>query len=89
MRSQNFCPEMQVKLLRVLQEKSFVPVGSNREVKTNARVIAATNRNLEKMIEEGLFREDLFYRLSRHADLFTSITRAFRRLRRFSDLFYS
>ncbi len=57
-------PEMQVKLLRVLQEKSFVPVGSNREVKTNARVIAATNRNLEKMIEEGLFREDLFYRLN-------------------------
>lgn len=57
-------PEMQVKLLRVLQEKSFVPVGSNRELKTNARVIAATNRNLEKMIEEGLFREDLFYRLN-------------------------
>ena len=57
-------PDMQVKLLRVLQEKRFTPVGSNREVASNARVIAATNRNLEKMIEEGLFREDLFYRLN-------------------------
>lgn len=57
-------PEMQVKLLRVLQEKKFMPVGSNREVKTGARVIAATNRNLEKMIEESKFREDLFYRLN-------------------------
>lgn len=57
-------PEMQVKLLRVLQEKKFVPVGGQREVKTNARIIAATNRNLEKMIEESTFREDLFYRLN-------------------------
>lgn len=57
-------PDMQVKLLRVLQEKKFVPVGSNREVKTNARIIAATNRNLEKMIDENDFREDLFYRLN-------------------------
>ena len=57
-------PEMQVKLLRVLQEKKFVPVGSNREVKTNARIITATNRNLERMIEENTFREDLFYRLN-------------------------
>src|SRR5665213_105272 len=57
-------PDMQVKLLRVLQEKRFTPVGSNREVATNARVIAATNRNLEKMIEDYSFREDLFYRLN-------------------------
>ncbi len=57
-------PDMQVKLLRVLQEKKFTPIGSNREVKTNARIIAATNRNLEKMMEEGEFREDLFYRLN-------------------------
>ncbi|MCB0364753.1 MAG: sigma-54-dependent Fis family transcriptional regulator [Bdellovibrionaceae bacterium] len=57
-------PDMQVKLLRVLQERKFVPVGGNREIKTNARIIAATNRNLEKMIEEGKFREDLFYRLN-------------------------
>ncbi len=57
-------PDMQVKLLRVLQEKRFTPVGSNREVASNARVVAATNRNLEKMIEDGGFREDLFYRLN-------------------------
>lgn len=57
-------PEMQVRLLRVLQERKFMPVGSNREVRTDARVIAATNRNLEKMIEDGTFREDLFYRLN-------------------------
>jgi DNA-binding NtrC family response regulator len=57
-------PEMQVRLLRVLQERKFMPVGSNREVKTDARIIAATNRNLEKMIEDGSFREDLFYRLN-------------------------
>lgn len=57
-------PDMQVKLLRILQERKFVPVGSNREVATNARIIAATNRNLEKMIESGEFREDLFYRLN-------------------------
>ena len=57
-------PEMQVKLLRAIQEKKFNPVGSNREVKTNARIIAATNRNLEKMMETEEFREDLFYRLN-------------------------
>lgn len=57
-------PEMQVKILRALQEKKFTPVGSNREVKTNARIIAATNRNLEKMMETSEFREDLFYRLN-------------------------
>ncbi len=57
-------PDMQVKLLRVLQEKVFTPIGGNREIKTNARIIAATNRNLEKMIEENKFREDLFYRLN-------------------------
>ncbi len=57
-------PEMQVKLLRALQEKKFTPVGSNREVRTNARIIAATNRNLEKMMETQDFREDLFYRLN-------------------------
>lgn len=55
---------MQAKLLRVLQEKTYTPVGSNRELESNVRIIAATNRPLEKMIEEGTFREDLFYRLS-------------------------
>lgn len=55
---------MQVKLLRVLQEKVFTPVGANREIETNVRIIAATNRPLEEMIKEGKFREDLFYRLN-------------------------
>ena len=55
---------MQVKLLRVLQERVFTPVGSNREIEANVRVIAATNRPLEQMISEGKFREDLFYRLN-------------------------
>ncbi|MFN7453783.1 MAG: sigma-54-dependent transcriptional regulator [Pseudobdellovibrionaceae bacterium] len=55
---------MQVKLLRVLQEKQFTPVGANREVQTNVRIVAATNRPLEDMIKKGTFREDLFYRLN-------------------------
>lgn len=55
---------MQVKLLRVLQEKSFTPVGANREIPTNVRILAATNRPLEDMIKKGTFREDLFYRLN-------------------------
>ncbi len=55
---------MQVKILRVLQEKLFVPVGSNREIPTNVRIIAATNRPLEEMMKDGRFREDLFYRLN-------------------------
>jgi two-component system response regulator HydG len=57
-------PSMQVKLLRVLQEKKFTPVGSNREIEMNVRIVAATNRNLETMIKDGSFREDLFYRLN-------------------------
>ena len=55
---------MQVKLLRVLQERSYERVGSNKTLTTNVRVIAATHRNLEAHIEEGRFREDLFYRLN-------------------------
>lgn len=55
---------MQVKILRVLQEKMFTPVGSNREFPTNVRIIAATNRPLEDMILKNTFREDLFYRLN-------------------------
>jgi DNA-binding NtrC family response regulator len=57
-------PQMQVKLLRVLQEKTFTPVGSNIEVKVDVRIISATNRPLEKLIKEGTFRSDLFYRLN-------------------------
>lgn len=55
---------MQVKLLRVLQEKEVEPVGSVKPLAVNVRVIAATNRPLEKMIEEKRFREDLFYRIN-------------------------
>jgi two-component system, NtrC family, response regulator AtoC len=55
---------MQVKLLRVLQERTFSPVGSNREIRCDIRIIAATNRDLEKMIRDGSFRQDLFYRLN-------------------------
>ena len=55
---------MQVKLLRVLQERTFERVGSNKSIKANVRIIAATHRNLEEAITEGKFREDLFYRLN-------------------------
>jgi len=55
---------MQVKLLRVLQERSFERVGSNKTIKCDVRIIAATHRNLEKSITEEHFREDLFYRLN-------------------------
>ena len=55
---------MQVKLLRVLQEKEFERIGSNTTLKIDVRIIAATNRDLEKEIEEGQFRLDLFYRLN-------------------------
>jgi DNA-binding NtrC family response regulator len=55
---------LQAKLLQVVQEKSFMPLGSNRMVHVNVRIIAATNRDLKTMVEEGLFREDLYYRLN-------------------------
>ncbi len=56
--------ELQAKLLRFLQEKEFQRVGGEKTLKSNARVIAATNRNLLQMIKDGTFREDLYYRLS-------------------------
>ncbi|NKB69226.1 MAG: response regulator [Candidatus Latescibacteria bacterium] len=57
-------PAMQVKLLRVLQEGEFTPVGESQPRLTQARVLAATNRNLEKQVQAGQFREDLYYRLN-------------------------
>ena len=57
-------PPLQAKLLRVTQEGRFNRVGSNTELRTNARILAATNRNLEEEVKAGRFREDLFYRLN-------------------------
>ena len=55
---------LQVKLLRMVQEKTFMPVGGTDEVKVDVRIISATNRNLDEKILEGAFREDLYYRLN-------------------------
>jgi DNA-binding NtrC family response regulator len=56
--------KMQIELLRVLQSKTFVRVGGNKEISSDFRVICATNKDLKSMVEEGTFREDLFYRLN-------------------------
>ena len=57
-------PETQTKLLRVIQEREFMPLGSSEVVKVDVRILAATNADLRKLVEEGRFREDLFYRLN-------------------------
>ena len=57
-------PQLQAKLLRVTQDGRFQRVGSNTEIHTNARILAATNRNMEDEVKKGRFREDLFYRLN-------------------------
>jgi formate hydrogenlyase transcriptional activator len=56
--------DTQVKLLRVLQEQEFEPIGSSKTIKVNVRIVAATNRDLEELVHEGKFRADLFYRLN-------------------------
>lgn len=60
----DFSPATQVRLLRVLQDRQFERVGSNRTLKTNARIITATNKNLESGVEERIFRQDLYYRIN-------------------------
>ncbi|HON91287.1 MAG TPA: sigma 54-interacting transcriptional regulator [Sedimentisphaerales bacterium] len=57
-------PTVQVRLLRVLQEKTYEPVGGVASVKTDARVITATNKNLQELVDKGVFRKDLFYRIN-------------------------
>ncbi len=57
-------PKMQIELLRVLESKTFMRVGGNKEIKSDFRVVCATNRDLKKLVENGGFREDLFYRLN-------------------------
>src|SRR6185436_15832506 len=57
-------PSVQVALLRVLQEREFERVGGSETVRTDARVVAATNRSLEEAVQEGRFRADLFFRLN-------------------------
>ncbi|MCK9912815.1 sigma 54-interacting transcriptional regulator, partial [Microbacteriaceae bacterium K1510] len=56
--------DMQVKLLRVLQEKKYYAVGGTKQIEADFRVIAATNKDLEALVKQGQFREDLYYRLN-------------------------
>jgi DNA-binding NtrC family response regulator len=60
----NLSADMQAKLLRVIQDREFMPVGSNETVKVDVRIVAATNADVQKLVEEGKFRNDLYYRLN-------------------------
>ena len=64
MKSAIFPPSVQVKLLRVVQEKEIERVGSHNPIATDVRLISATNRELKDLVDRGIFREDLFYRLN-------------------------
>ncbi len=57
-------PALQVRFLRVLQDKTYEPLGSTKSLKTDVRIVAATNKNLQSLVEEGKFRQDLFYRIN-------------------------
>lgn len=57
-------PALQVRFLRVLEERSYEPLGSSKTVRTNARIVAASNQDLSRMVEEGHFRKDLYYRIN-------------------------
>jgi transcriptional regulator with PAS, ATPase and Fis domain len=59
-----FSPALQVKLLRVLQERTFEQVGDTRTIRVDVRIVAATNRNLDALVRDGKFREDLYYRVN-------------------------
>ena len=56
--------QTQIKLLRILQEREFERLGSNKPIKIDVRIVCATNRNLEELITKGDFREDLYYRIN-------------------------
>ncbi|WP_121665849.1 sigma-54-dependent transcriptional regulator [Mesonia aquimarina] len=83
----NLSYELQVQLLRALQERHIKPVGSNKEIQVDIRVIAATNEDLQKAVEEGDFREDLFHRLNEFSVLVPPLRQRNEDLMLFADYF--